>query len=78
MTAYNLGDKKIDAISWSLDSPHNGTKYIFGTIVGSDYSYYKFEINISNSKFKKKPTKEELEEEKQRKENERKAVENAF
>ena len=46
--------------------------------MGSDYSYYKFEINISNSKFKKKPTKEELEEEKQRKENERKAVENAF
>lgn len=43
--------------------------------MGSDYSYYKFEINISNSKFKKKPTKEELEEEKQRKENERKAVE---
>lgn len=78
MTAYNLGDKKIDAISWSFNSPHNGTKYIFGTIKGSGYSYYTFEINISNSKFKRKPTKVELEEEKQRKENERKAVNNAF
>lgn len=78
MTAYNLGDKKIDAISWSFDSPHNGTKYIFGTIEGSDYSHYEFEIIISNSKFKKKPTKVELEEEKQKKKNEMKAVKNAF
>lgn len=78
MTAYNLGDKKIDAISWSFNSPHNGTKYIFGTIVGSDYSHYEFEITISNSKFKKNPTKVELEEEKHRKENERKAIKNAF
>ena len=78
MTAYNLGDKKIDAISWSFNSPHNGTKYIFGTIVGSDYSHYEFEITISNSKFKKNPTKVDLEEEKQRKENERKAIKNAF
>lgn len=41
-------------------------------VTGNDYSYYKFEINISNSKFKRKPKKEELEEVKQREEKERK------
>jgi hypothetical protein len=36
------------------------------------------EFIISNSKFKKKPTKVELEEEKQKKKDEMKAVKNAF
>lgn len=37
-------------------------------VAGNDYSYYKFEIIHSNSKFKRKPKKEELEEVKQREE----------
>ncbi len=78
MSAYKLGDKRIRAITWYLKSPNNGTKTINCYIEGSDYDYYTFEIIITNDKFEKVPTKEELEAAKKREEDIKNAVNNAF
>lgn len=78
MTALNLGDKRVLATSWTVESPNNGIKSIKCYIEGSDYDYFKFKIQISNSKFLKEPTKEELEAAKKKEEDVKNAVKNAF
>ena len=78
MSAYNLGNKRIRALTWHLKSPNNGTKTINCYIEGQDYDYYRFEIIITNDKFVKEPTKEELEAAKKKEEDVKNAVNNAF